>query len=337
MRPRWATAALIGVMIIAPASARAETGLRLSEASGSRFPERTYALTLPAPRVLDADSVRVTEDGRAVDSLSVLPPGGASAHRFGVVLAIDVSGSMRGRPLRGALSAARAFVRHRNPGQPVAVVTFAGATRVAQPFTTDPAAIERALSGIATDRGRTHVIDAVGEAIALVERSGIQSGSLVLLSDGGDHGSVATREKVTADASAAGVRIFSIGLRSGDADFGTLNLLAAETRGEFSSASSIRDLTRIYDRLGSRLASQYLVRYRSSARPHKRVAVDVSVRGVAGTASAVYETPALPRAVHAPFRRSPQAALWRSGATGGAPSDPADARAGPCDSDIEAP
>jgi tight adherence protein B len=137
----------------------------------------------------------------------------------------------------------------------------------------------------------------------------------VVLSDGGDHGSLTTREQVTAAAAAANVRIFSIGLRSGDADFGALNLLAAATRGEFSSAASIRDLTRIYDRLGSRLASQYVIRYRSSADPHERVAVEVSVRGLDGSARAEYVSPDLRPLAHAPFRRSPGSQLWRSPTT----------------------
>jgi tight adherence protein B len=312
VRLRWTAAAMLAAALVVAAPAAAENGLRLSEASGGPFPERTYALTLPAPRALDTDAVRVTENGRVVDSLTVLPPGGASAHRFGVVLAIDVSRSMRGSPLEAAVAAARRFVRHRNPAQPVAVVTFAGATRVAQSFTTDAAAVDRALAAIRTDAGRTHLVDAVGAAIELIEEAHVESGSVVLLSDGGDHGSVTTREDVTEAASAARVRIFAIGLPSGDKDFGTLNLLAAETRGEFSPAASVRDLIRIYDRLGSRLAGQYLIRYRSSAGPDERVVVEAGVQGVAGTATAVYETPGPRAAGTAPFHRSPGSALWRS-------------------------
>jgi tight adherence protein B len=312
VRLGWTAAGVVAVALAVAAPAGAEDGLRLSEATGGPFPERSYALTLPAPRALDADAVRVSENGRAVESLTVLPPDGASAHRFGVVLAIDVSRSMRGRPLEAAVTAARRFVRHRNPAQPVAVVTFAGAARVTQPFTTDAAAVDRALAAIRTDAGRTHLVDAVGVAIELIEAAQVESGSVVLLSDGGDHGSLTTREEVTEAASAARVRIFPIGLRSGDADFGTLNLLAADTRGEFSPAASVRDLTRIYDRLGSRLAGQYLIRYRSSAGPDERVVVEAGVQGLAGTASAVYETPGRPAGGKAPFHHSPGSALWRS-------------------------
>jgi tight adherence protein B len=305
-------AAAVALALAAAAPAGADDGLRLSEASGAPFPERTYALTLPAPRALDAADVRVTENGRVVDSLTVLPPGGASAHRFGVVLAIDVSRSMRGRPLEAAVTAARRFVRHRNPEQPVAVVTFAGAARVAQPFTTDAAAVDRALAAVRIDAGRTHLIDAVSAATELIAAAHVESGSVVLLSDGGDHGSKTTLEEAMDAAAAARVRVFAIGLPTGDADFGTLNLLAADTRGEFSPAASVRDLTRIYDRLGSRLAAQYLVRYRSSVGPEERVVVEAAVRGLPGTATAAYETPAPRTAATAPFHHSAGSTLWRS-------------------------
>ena len=57
-----ALAALLVVVVTAPA--RAQSGLRLSEATGGPFPERSYALTLPAPRALADGDVEVTEIGR---------------------------------------------------------------------------------------------------------------------------------------------------------------------------------------------------------------------------------------------------------------------------------
>ena len=303
MRINWwalaAAAALASLLlIVVTAPARAQTALRLSEATGSEFPERSYALTLPSPRALGPRDVEVTENGRPVSGLTVLAPGTASTFRFGVVLAVDASRSMRGRPLRSAVRAARLFARHRDPAQPVAVVAFAGTAEVVQPFTTDSSAI-----------------DAAKESVALIEAAHVESGSVVLLSDGGDHGSVATTDDVRDAASDARVRLFTVGLASGDDDFGTLNVLAAESQAEFSAATSMRDLSRIYERLGSRLASQYLIRYRSTAGAGERVTVVATVHGVPGTATAVYEAPTAGAAGREPFRHSTTDALWRSGAT----------------------
>jgi len=231
------------------------------------------------------------------------------------VLAIDASRSMRGRPLRSAVRAARLFARHRDPAQPVAVVAFAGSAEVVQPFTTDSGAIDAALAGIELMRGRTHVLDAAKESVVLIAGAHVESGSVVLLSDGGDRGSISTSEDVSDAAADARVRVFTIGLASGDDDFGTLNLLAAQTQAEFSAATSMRDLSRIYERLGSRLASQYLIRYRSTAGAGERVTVTAVVRGVPGAASAVYDAPKVGAPGSEPFRRSPTDALWRSGVT----------------------
>jgi tight adherence protein B len=311
MRHARLSALLLVLALAAPASARAEAPA-LTEAAGARFPDRSYALTLPAPRPLDPASVRVTENGRPVEALSVLPADGASAYRFGVVLAIDASTSMRGKPLRSAIAAARRFVAHRNPGQPVAIMTFAGAAQVLQPFTTDAAAIDRALSSVTLAGGGTHLLDATERAVGLLGAARISSGAVILISDGGDAGSATTLEQVTASANRTGARVFGIGLPSERSNFGSLNLLAAGTHAEFSTVGSASDLARLYDRLGSRLAGQYLIRYRSTAAPGVRVHVTVRAAGMDGVARTVYSSPVLRPVTSAPFRRSPGETLWPS-------------------------
>jgi tight adherence protein B len=311
MRRICAAALFLCLAPAAAAHAQAATPT-LTEAAGARFPDRAYALTLPSPRAVDPAAVRVTENGRPVAALSVTPADGASAYRFGVVLAIDVSTSMQGKPLRGAVAAARRFVAHRNPGQPVALLTFAGGAQVLQGFTTDAAAIDAALSRVAVAGGGTHLLDATGRAVELLSAAHIGSGSVIVISDGGDAGSATTLDEVSAAARRTGTRVFGVGLPSRRSNFGSLNLLAAATRGEFSSVTSTGDLTRVYDRLGSRLAGQYLIRYRSDAAPGIRVRVAVKGGGLDGTAAAVYSTPALHAVARAPFRHGSGDTVWPS-------------------------
>jgi tight adherence protein B len=295
----------------APATAHAD-GPAIAAAAGSRFPDRAYALTLPQSMAVRSDQVEVRENGRVVSGVAVRSPGQVQPDRFGVVLAIDTSWSMRGRPLHAAISAARAFLDHRDPRQPVALLTFAGDIRVVQPFTTDAAQLGRALSAVRQSGGGSRLLDAGIEAMALIRAGHIASGSVVLLTDGADRGSGATQETLAGAAKAAGTRIFTVGLRSGSTDLGQLNLLAATTAGEFSTATSVRDLARIYRRLGSVLSNQYLIQYRSTAGPHVSVRVDVRVAGLDGVAHAAYVTPALDRTVRAPFHRAPSERLWAS-------------------------
>jgi tight adherence protein B len=300
------------VATAAAAPAHAAGGARLAEAAGTRFPERAFALTLPAERTLSADEVRVREDGRPVARVSVEPADGAAAYRFGAVLVLDTSSSMRGRPLHAAIAAARDFVRHRRRNQPIAVMTFARDVRVVQPFTIDGAAIDRALRTVEQAGGGSRMLDAALQAVGLIERARIPAGSVVLLSDGADRGSRRSVGAVAGAARAANARVFAVGLRSASDDFGALNLLAAASHGEFSSASSIRDLARIYDRLGSRLAHQYVVRYRSAAKRGSAVRVSVRVDGLRGVATAAYRTPSLPVHVSPPVRPSAVQRFWEA-------------------------
>jgi tight adherence protein B len=302
---------LLACLVAAPAMA---DELRLSEAADTRFPERSYALTLPRAMWIDAADVQVRENGRPVPDVSVATAAGAEARRFGVVLAIDTSYSMRGEPLKAALDAAREFVRRRNAAQPVAVVTFDGQVRVIHGFTSDAATIERALSSVRERSGGSRMFDAAKRSAELIAAAKMPSASAVILSDGADRKSTTTLEQAAAAAEAAHARIYTVGLQSRWADYGMLNLLAAETRGEFSAAGSLRDLARIYERLGSRLAHQYVVRYRSDQPAGHGVRVVVRVAGVAGVAAATYRSPASPRTVEPPFRRSPVEGIWLSGA-----------------------
>ena len=312
--------ALVAVLAAALAAAIAPSaqaaGLSLAETAGAQFPDRAFVLTLPAPRTLAAGDVSVRENGRSVPGVEVLAPGRSGGERFGVVLGIDNSYSMRGRPLRAAVRAARTFVAHRATGQPIAVIVFAGQVRTVVPFTTDAGAIGRGLDSIAPAGGGSRIIDGAERAVAMLRAAHAASGSAVILSDGGDHRSRATLPQVAAAANAAGVRVFSVGLRSGNDNFGTLNLLAAGAKGEFSAASSLDDLARIYDRLGAQLSHQYVVRYHSAAGPGRRVDVTASVKGVAGVARATYTTPALAHASRPPFHHAPLESFWTTpGAT----------------------
>ena len=84
----------------------------------------------------------------------------------------------------------------------------------------------------------------------------ITAGSVVVLSDGADTGSAASRDDVVEAAKAAHARVFAVGLRSGQFDPTTLRSLATGTAGDFSEASSAEDLSQIYDQLGTRLSQR---------------------------------------------------------------------------------
>jgi tight adherence protein B len=303
----FATAAAV---VVAPAFAGTE--LALSEAGGARFPDRGYVLTLPSGMYLDASRVEVRENGNRVSQVSIVPAGEAEAGQFAIVLVIDASLSMQGRPIEDAVAAARALAGRRTPTQQLAIVAFNSESKVVLPFTTDEKAIEAALASPPALARGTHIYDAVSTGIGLLESANVAAGSIIVLSDGSDTGSATHAEDVSARAGAAHVRVFSVGLRSRSFKPEPLRALAEHAGGEYSEATSSGDLERIFAALGAKLASEYLLRYRSQAPPHTEVHVAVVVEGVEGFAGTEYMTPALPSEPGAPFHRSAVERFLRS-------------------------
>lgn len=310
MRARGAAALATALAVAVSAAPAAAATLELAPAGKPRFPARAYALTLPSEMSLGAGQVAVTENGRAVPRVSVVP--GTSSDELGVVLVVDASNSMRGEAIASATEAARTLADRRNARQPLGIVTFNNTPTALLRPTTVETEIGVALADPPPLARGTHIYDAVGAAIKMLASEGISGGSVVVLSDGSDTGSRQSAEDVASAASAAGVRIYTVGLRSPAFEPGPLRDLAEGGAGSYSEASSPAELRQIYDELGARLASQYLIRYRSSAAPRREIEVAVKVAGVPGVGTAEYSTPALPVGAEGPFSRPLEDTIWRS-------------------------
>ena len=287
-------------------------GVALTEAGGAKFPEKAFVLSLPGTRSLSTNGIDVAENGKSVVDVTLTPANAAGGTTFGAVVVVDASDSMSGAPIRAAMAAARAFAARRNPSEKLALITFNNGANVVLPFTTSKANIDAALARTPRLAYGTHIYDAVAQAETLLRSAAVDSGSIVVLSDGADTGSTTTNAAVTRGARNDHVRIFTIGLRSSRFNASTLETLAAGGGGNYALAKSTRELTPLFDQLGARLASEYLLRYKSLAGPKTPVHVTVSVPGT-GKATAAYETPALPvAATPAPYKPSLAGRFWGS-------------------------
>jgi tight adherence protein B len=304
-----ALAFALAIALGLPATGAAEGEPRIG-AVAERFPERSFVLTLPQPLQLDLNDVEVLENGEPVSGLRVAPSGSIAGGRVGFVLVIDASRSMRGAAIEAAMEAARAFVEERKPTQEIAIVTFSRGSNVLLPFTTDAVAIEAALAETPELAPQTRMYDAIDTALSLLEREKL-AGSIIVLSDGADTSSV-NRRDVTARAQAANVRIFTVGLRSRTFAPLALTLVAKESGGEYAEAQRPEDLEPIFASLGARLASEYLIRYRSNARPGTTVHVSVRVRDVDGIAMTEYSAPTGGTSASPAFHHSAIERLLRS-------------------------
>jgi tight adherence protein B len=295
---------LVAVPAALAAAPAAQPVLQVSPVGRLPFPERGFVIDLPKGAAISSSRVHISENGIGVGNFTFAPLS-ASGVSYGAILAIDASDSMAGDPEAAAVAAARTFVDRRGVNQAIGVVTFNGSVQVLQTPTLDVAALHAVLAKRPTLRYGTHIFDGLSSALQLLVQHKVSAGSIVLLSDGTDVGSTTSLKKVVAAALAQHIRIFTVGLRSGAFDGAALRSIASQTGGSYAEAASAKQLRAIYSSLSSKLASEYLLQYRSSAAPSSTVEVAISLDRVGATTSTyVAPKPSDLPPYHRPFIRT---------------------------------
>ncbi|HZU20118.1 MAG TPA: VWA domain-containing protein [Gaiellaceae bacterium] len=257
-----ATAAILAVAALVAASAASAQGPVIRRADVGRYPLVTVTALAPAgvrPELL--------EDGRPVSETDVENLGADNA----VVLAIDNSQSMAGRPLALATRAAATFAAHA-PGRVGAIAFGSAAITLAAP-TGNTAALVQRLTALRPDPGTgTALFDAVSAAVRrLAPIAGARV--VVVMSDGRDLGSRWSLRQVIARAERAGVVIYAIAL--GRADRSPLADLAQATGGTVFDAARAAALPAAYARVAADLGRVWQITYATSARPGDSVRLAV--------------------------------------------------------------
>jgi tight adherence protein B len=262
---RRLSAALAGLLLaVAPAwTAAAQTSAEpdIRQINVDAFPKVAVTVSLPGQTSLTKADVSLSENGKKVGDVSVEPLE-ESAAGVDVVLALDLSASMRGDPLASALDAARTFVAQLPSEVSVGLVTFNDSTSVVQPITPDRDAVLSALEGISETRPGTALFEAVTDASGLFSGEGQRN--IVLLANGPNNVGDLALDDAVASAKAAGANILGVGFRGGETDVSTMRRLAEGTDGSYQAAETA-GLEDLYAAIATGIADQYLVSYTSSA------------------------------------------------------------------------
>jgi tight adherence protein B len=241
---------------------RLEVGLRDAEPSPGKL-RVTAAMSGPgwgAGERLEQDDFSAWMNGRPVPvtKVSQLQDQEGSRGKVSVILAVDTSGSMLDFDnIARARAAANAYAAAMKPGTRMGVVAFSTRPRVAQGLTSDQAQVQTAINGLQAE-GDTALNDAVVLASRLLAKEEGQR-NLVVLSDGRDDGSVATRKAAIAAAKKAGVIVDTVGLNvpGRPQDQAALREISEGTGGQWFEANDGAALERRLGQLGQTLASQY--------------------------------------------------------------------------------
>jgi tight adherence protein B len=255
-------------LVFAPS---AVAGVRLRAIDTAAFP--AVRATLVAP--LGAATPHLSEDGRPVVGYSAVNLGQEKA----IVLALDRSQSMRGRPLESAVSAAQAFVAAARPRDHVGVVVFGhSAFGLTRPST--PTDAQSALDGLSVDpTSGTALYDAIVLAARRLSTDERPGRAIVVVTDGRDVSSTHSLEQAITAAHRASAAVYAIGIGGPSFTPDALRRLASETGGSYRQARNAAGLSTVYGGLAAELARTWQLTYVTSARPGSRIKLTAMVAG----------------------------------------------------------
>jgi len=162
-----------------------------------------------------------------------------------VVLAIDVSGSMKGEPLNAVKQGVLGFLKRAREYDSLSIATFADDVRWEASWGASQSDVQQAIENLQARGSRTALYDAIqsglekfddGKALPARRR-------LIVISDGLDEGSKTTLEKVVANASTSRMQIDSIGIAIRSRQHvGFLQRISDDSRGVFREAPTLAEL-----------------------------------------------------------------------------------------------
>jgi tight adherence protein B len=267
---RVAYAVLLAALVLPAAALGAG---EVKHASATDFPH--VQLTVVAPSSTQTPP-KIRENGRPVAGIEATNLG---VHKS-VILAIDRSRSMLGKPLADATAAARAFVAAKPATDRIAVTTFATQAFALTGFSTSTIDADGALRTVSVDPVEgTKLYDDVVLSARMLAGEPLPARIIILVTDGQETESKASLDEAITAARSAGVNVFVIGIESDRFKPEPLQRLADATNGSYYGAASTEALADVYTSIAEDLRRTWHLEYVTSARPGDRLDVVVELPG----------------------------------------------------------
>lgn len=235
-----------------------------------KYPELQIQVDVPpaaAPELRQAAAFSLKADNDSTANASSAQTLDSTHYGIAASIALDVSGSMKGKPLEAVKTGIRKFVGDAGPQDKVAIQTIADEGRWDADWGASPKQVQDTIDGLKPRGTLTRLWDGLLEAIGHFPATPL-SQRLLVISDGHDEGSSHTEEEVIRAAREHGIVVDAVGVtRSNPIYLQGLDRLASETGGQFREA---KDSTALQDLISSgiqRLKSTPVVRFRLADLP----------------------------------------------------------------------
>lgn len=220
--------------------------------------ELSAVVELPPGLTPKASDFRLLVDGKAIANAREVKPFGESGKPLALLFCVDVSGSMKGGPLKETKESLLSFLgtAASRPEDRFGVVSFADAPDRESLIDQPREQLTEKIDGLRTRGGYTRLYTALYHSLDLLQRADVPKlRRIVVISDGNAEGESQTLENVIAKAQATNIPIFAVGRGKAGKDYQqVLSGLAASTGGEFITVRpdvlNLREaLERIYRQL----------------------------------------------------------------------------------------
>ena len=214
------------------------------------------------PELLKPEAFTLKVDAKPAVNASRVQTLASSGYGIAASVSLDVSGSMKGKPLNAVRAGLLKFVNDAGPQDKVAIQTIADEGRWDADWNAPRDQVHNAIDQLAARGTLTRLWDALLEAIPHFPATPL-SRRLIVISDGHDEGSSHTEDEVISAAREHGIIVDAIGItRSNPMYLRSLESLAAQTGGLFREAKDTDELEGLVGSGIERLKSTPVVSFR---------------------------------------------------------------------------
>lgn len=211
----------------------------------------------PEGAELDRNSLTARLDSEALGIKTELVEESVDVGPRTAVLAVDVSGSMRGVGLAGAKAAASAFLDEVPDDVLVGLVTFSDRATVRVRPTADRARVRDVIRSLKANGG-TALFDGTVRAVGLAGTDGVRS--VIVLSDGADDGSSRnTQRGAVARIAGAKVKVDAVSLGTAATQVSSLRALSKAGGGSVLTTQRATDLAALFAEVAKALQNQLVL------------------------------------------------------------------------------
>jgi len=201
----------------------------------------------------------VAVEGQEIKDFTV-EPASSTTSPLSVLLAIDVSGSMKGLPITEAKKAAGIFLDQLEKEDFVSLMAFGSNVRRLTNFTKKRHEVREQLDRIKAEEKWTWLYQATYEALDYAAKAPTSRAVVVLLTDGKDEGSPRTEAEVLGRIKGTQIPIYALGFGA-QAQVDYLKRIAGASGGSFQFTPTPEELVKLYNQVINQLKNQYLIRF----------------------------------------------------------------------------